>query len=198
MHEVTRILSAIEQGDAHAAERLLPLVYDELRRLAAQKLSQEKPGQTLEATALVHEAYLRLVKSERRGSSPPWSSRGHFFAAAAEAMRRILIESARRKRRRRHGGGRQRVDLDEALLVAPSPSDDLVALSDALDRLEATDPPAAQLVKLRYFAGLTMPDAARALGMTLRTAERNWTYARTWLHRELSQAGTTQPGSPGS
>jgi RNA polymerase sigma factor (TIGR02999 family) len=194
MSEVTRILSAIEQGDAMAAERLLPLVYEELRRLAAQKLAQEKPGQTLEATALVHEAYLRLVASERRASFLPWGSRGHFFAAAAEAMRRILIESGRRKRRPRHGGGRQRVDLDQALLVASAPSDELRALSEALDRLEATDPPAARLVKLRYFAGLTMPEAAQVLGMTLRTAERNWTYARTWLHRELSEAGHSEPG----
>jgi RNA polymerase sigma factor (TIGR02999 family) len=197
MNEVTRILSAIEQGDAQAAERLLPLVYEELRRLAAQKLAQEKPGQTLEATALVHEAYIRLVQSPQREhgtSQEPWTGRGHFFAAAAEAMRRILIEQARRKRRSKHGGGRQRVDLDEALLVAPAPSDDLLSLSDALDRLEAADSPAARLVKLRYFAGLTMPEAARALGMTLRTAERNWTYARTWLHRELSQAGTSEPG----
>jgi RNA polymerase sigma factor (TIGR02999 family) len=198
VNEITRILSAIEQGDPHAAEQLMPLVYDELRRLAAQRLAQEKPGQTLEATALVHEAYLRLVESERRGSSPPWSSRGHFFASAAEAMRRILIESARRKRRSKHGGGRQRVDLDDAFLVAPAPSDDLLALSDALDRLEEADPPAARLVKLRYFAGLAMAEAAQALGMPLRTAERNWTYARTWLHRELSKSGTSAPGSPSS
>jgi RNA polymerase sigma factor (TIGR02999 family) len=195
MSEVTRILSAIEQGDPHAAEQLLPLVYEELRTLAAHKLAQEKPGQTLEATALVHEAYIRLVDVDR---AQGWNSRGHFFAAAAEAMRRILIESARHKRRPRHGGGQQRVDLDEALLVAPAPADDLLDLSDALDRLEAADPPAAQLVKLRYFAGLTMPEAAEALGMTLRTAERNWTYARTWLHRELSQAGTSDPDLPRS
>jgi RNA polymerase sigma factor (TIGR02999 family) len=195
MSDVTRILSAIEQGDPHAAQQLLPLVYQELRLLAAQKLAQEKPGQTLEATALVHEAYLRLV-GDQRGSSPPWNSRGHFFAAAAQAMRRILIENARRKRRPRHGGGRQRVDLDEALLVVSAPSDGLLALTDALDRLEAEDSGAAQLVKLRYFAGLTMPEAAAALGVPLRTAERNWTYARTWLHRELGQGPTPEPGQP--
>ena len=193
MSDVTAILNAIEQGDARAAEQLLPLVYDELRQLAAQKLAQEKPGQTLQATALVHEAYLRLVgvDSEQR-----WQSRGHFFAAAAESMRRILIESARRKKRPKHGGGQQRVDLDEALLVAPDPSDDLLALSDALDQLEAADPLAARLVKLRYFAGLTMPEAAQALGIPLRTAERNWTYARTWLHRELSPTGPAEPDVP--
>jgi RNA polymerase sigma factor (TIGR02999 family) len=186
MSEVTHILDAIEQGDPHAAEQLLPLVYDELRRLAAQKLAQEKPGQTLQATALVHEAYLRLVAGERRGSSPPWNSRGHFFAAAAEAMRRILVEQARRKRGPRRGGGRQRVDLDEALSLAEPGSPDLLDLDQALTGLEAHDPQAAQLVKLRYFAGLTMPQAAEALGLSLRSAERNWRYARTWLHRELS------------
>jgi RNA polymerase sigma factor (TIGR02999 family) len=184
MSDVTRILSAIEQGDPHAAEQLLPLVYDELRRLAAQKIVQEKPGQTLQATALVHEAYLRLVDVEK---VQQWNSRGHFFAAAAEAMRRILIESARCKKRARHGGNRQRIDLDEALLVAVDPSEDLLALDEALGRFEGVDPVAAQLVKLRYFAGLSMPQAAEALGLPLRTAERNWTYARTWLHRQLSQ-----------
>src|SRR5436309_1817546 len=170
MSDVTRILSAIEQGDAHAAEQLLPLVYNELRKLAAAKLAQEKPGQTLDATALVHEAYLRLVEpSERRGSSPPeWNSRGHFFAAAAEAMRRILIEQARRKRRSKHGGDRRRVDLDQAVNLAESPATDLEALDDALGRLERVDPAAAQLVKLRYFAGLSMPQAAAALGVSLR------------------------------
>ena len=186
MNEVTRILSAIEQGDPHAAEQLLPHVYHELRKLAAAKLAVEKPGQTLDATALVHEAYLRLVDSERRGSSTPWTGRGHFFAAAAEAMRRILIEQARRKRRSKHGGGLRRVDLEEALALAePSPGG-LLALDEALTRLETIDPTAAKLVNLRYFAGLTMPQAAEALGLSLRSAERNWTYARTWLHRELA------------
>jgi RNA polymerase sigma factor (TIGR02999 family) len=191
MSEVTRILSALEQGDPQAAAELLPLVYDELRKLAAQKLAQEKPGQTLQATALVHEAYLRLVDVEE---AQHWNGRGHFFAAAAEAMRRVLVENARRKQRVKHGGGRQRIDLDEALLVAVDPSDDLLALDEALGRFEGVDPVAAQLVKLRYFAGLSMPQAAEALGLPLRTAERNWTYARTWLHRQLSQGDP--PDSP--
>jgi RNA polymerase sigma factor (TIGR02999 family) len=183
MTDVTRVLSAIEQGDPHAAEQLLPLVYDELRKLAAQKLAQEKPGQTLQATALVHEAYLRLVDADL---SPHWNSRGHFFAAAAEAMRRILVEQARRKRRPKHGGGRWRVELQEAGSQAEHPSDDLLALDEALARLELIDSIAAQLVKLRYFAGLSMPQAAEALGLSLRSAQRNWTYARTWLHRQLA------------
>jgi RNA polymerase sigma factor (TIGR02999 family) len=191
MGEVTRILSAIEQGDAQAAEQLLPLVYDELRKLAAQKLAQEKPGQTLQATALVHEAYLRLVDVDK---AEHWDSRGHFFAAAAEAMRRILIDNARRKRRPKHGGDRQRIDLEQAVALVEPLSDDVLALDDALHRLEATDPVAGQVVKLRYFAGLTMPQAAEALGISLRTAERNWTYARTWLHRELSQCDRAAPG----
>jgi RNA polymerase sigma factor (TIGR02999 family) len=182
MSEVTRILSAIEQGDPHAAEQLLPLVYDELRKLAAAQLAREKPGQTFEATALVHEAYLRLVGDQQ------FANRGHFFAAAAEAMRRILVESARRKGRLKHGGDRRRIDLDEAAAIVPAPTDDLLELNEALARLEATDPLAGGLVKLRYFAGLSMPQAAEALGISLRTAERNWTYARTWLHRELSRA----------
>jgi RNA polymerase sigma factor (TIGR02999 family) len=195
MTDVTRILSAIEQGDPHAAEQLLPLVYDELRKLAAQKLAQEKPGQTLQATALVHEAYLRLVGVEK---AQQWDSRGHFFAAAAEAMRRILVENARRKRRPKHGGDRKRLDLDAAAPVAEAPADDLVELDKALSRLETTDAPAARLVKLRYFAGLSMPQAAEALGISLRTAERNWTYARIWLHRELSRAdGETAEPDPG-
>ena len=193
MSDVTRILSAIEAGDPQAAGQLLPLVYDELRRLAAQKLAQEKPGQTLQPTALVHEAYLRLVGDADR---PRWEGRGHFFAAAAEAMRRILVENARRKHRAKHGGERQRLDLDEALLVAEEPSDELLALHEALDRLAETDAVAAQLVKLRYFAGLTMPEAAEALGLPLRTAERNWTYARTWLHRELFPDAAEPPQAP--
>jgi RNA polymerase sigma factor (TIGR02999 family) len=185
MNDVTRILSAIEQGDPNAVEQLLPLVYQELRQLAAQRLAQEKPGQTLQATALVHEVYLRLVDVDQ---VQHWNSRGHFFAAAAEAMRRIVVEQARRKRRLKHGGQRQRVDLHDALLVAEKQPDDLLALDEVLDRLAATDAVAANLVKLRFFAGLSMPEAAAALGLSLRSTERNWTYAKTWLHRELSQA----------
>jgi RNA polymerase sigma factor (TIGR02999 family) len=190
MNDVTQILSAIERGDAHAAEQLLPLVYSELRKLAEQRLAQEKPGQTLQATALVHDAYLRLVgqKDEQH-----WNSRGHFFAAAAEAMRRILVESARRKRRIKHGGNQQRVDFDVLACQVEAPVDDLLALDDALARLEATDEAAASLVKLRYFAGLTMPEVAAAMGVPLRTAERNWTFARTWLKRELSGGGGHGP-----
>jgi RNA polymerase sigma factor (TIGR02999 family) len=202
MSDVTQILSALEQGDPRAAEQLLPLVYDELRQLAAQRLAHEKPGQTLQATALVHEAYLRLVKPppstpEREGESGGghWNSRGHFFAAAAEAMRRILVENARRKRREKHGGRHHRVDLAEACPVVEEPGDDLEALDEALGRLEQTDPLAAQLVKLRYFAGLTMPQTAEVLGLSLRTAERNWTYARTWLLRELSRGEMDTPPS---
>jgi RNA polymerase sigma factor (TIGR02999 family) len=185
MNALTQILSAIEQGDPHAAEQLLPLVYDELRRLAAAKLAHEKPGQTLDATALVHEAYLRLVEGEQRGASPRWDSRRHFFAAAAEAMRRILIDNARRKQSVRHGGGRQRVELDEALSL-PEPRLDMLALDEALTRLAAKQPLKAELVKLRYFAGLTMPEAAQALGLSLATAERYWTFARSWLFAELA------------
>jgi RNA polymerase sigma factor (TIGR02999 family) len=183
MNEVTRILSAIEHGDSHAAEQLLPLVYKELRQLAARQLAQEKPGQTLQATALVHEAYLRLVNTDK---AQPWNSRGHFFAAAAEAMRRILVESARHKGRVRHGGRRRRVELDGACLVAASPNEDLLALDEALTRLAALDPMRAELVKLRFFAGLTMPEAAAFLGISLTTAERYWTFARTWLYAELA------------
>jgi RNA polymerase sigma factor (TIGR02999 family) len=184
MSEVTRILSAIDQGDPHAAEQLLPLVYEELRKLAAQKLAQEVPGQTLQATALVHDAYLRLVNVEKRQH---WNSRGHFFAAAAEAMRRILVEQARRKTRQKHGGELRRVDLDEALVVSED-AEQMLALDEALTRLTTVDPLAAQLVILRYFTGLTMPETAAALGISLRNAERNWTYAKTWLHRELADA----------
>jgi RNA polymerase sigma factor (sigma-70 family) len=199
MSEVTRILSAIEQGDPHAAEQLLPLVYDELRKLAAAKLANEKPGQTLDATALVHEAYLRLLPRRDRGplaqgapvahaaDAPPWDSRGHFFAAAAEAMRRILIDNSRRKGRVRRGGVRQRVDLDEGHLITDGPNDDLLDLDDALTRLAALDPVRAELVKLRFFAGLTMPEAAAALGISLATAERYWAFARSWLYAELNQ-----------
>jgi RNA polymerase sigma factor (TIGR02999 family) len=190
MDEVTGILQAIEQGDPSAAERLLPLVYEELRALAARRLAREQPGQTLDATALVHEVYLRLVDVER---AQHWNSRGHFFAAAAQAMRRILVESARRKGRARHGGGRRRVDLDEACAVAEGPCEDLLALDEALTRLEQADAVAARLVHLRFFAGLSMPQAAQALGLSLRSAERNWTYARTWLHRALSAADARDP-----
>jgi RNA polymerase sigma factor (TIGR02999 family) len=190
MSDVTRILTAIEQGDPSAAEQLLPLVYDELRRLAAAKLAQERPGQTLQPTALVHEAYLRLAG----GHAQHWDSRGHFFAAAAEAMRRILVENARRKERVRHGGQLRRIDLDEAVAAA-EPDEEMLAVDEALGRLEAVDPVAAQLVKLRYFAGLTMAQAADALGLSLRTAERNWTFARTWLHRELNRSGSGGPAS---
>lgn len=184
MPEITQVLSAIERGDSHAAQQLLPLVYDELRKLAAQRLAQEKTGQTLQATALVHDAYLRLVGQENEQN---WNSRGHFFAAAAEAMRRILVESARRKRRIKHGGDQRRVELDEVACTTDVPGADVLELDDALNRLEASDAAAAALVKLRYFAGLTMPEVATALGIPLRTAERNWTFARTWLKRELSR-----------
>ena len=185
MKEVTCILSAVEQGDPHAAEQLLPLVYDELRQLAAQKLVQEKPGQTLQATALVHEAYLRLVDV---GQAEHWDSRGHFFAAAAEAMRRILVESARKKKRLRHGGGRQRVDLQEAVSLADSPQDDLLALDEALTRLAAREPAKAELVKLRYFAGLSIDEAADLMHISRSTAKRYWAFARAWLLAEIDDA----------
>jgi RNA polymerase sigma factor (TIGR02999 family) len=188
MNDVTHILSAIEQGDPKAAGDLLPMVYKELRSLAAQKLAGEAPGQTLQPTALVHEAYLRLVG----GQDPGWSGRGHFFAAAAEAMRRILVERARRRKRLRHGGGRQ-LSLEGMELIGDIPSDDLLALDEALQRFAREDPRAARLVELRYFAGLSMPEAAEALGLPLRTAERNWTYARTWLHREVARGDTAPP-----
>ncbi len=187
MTEVTRILSAIEQGEPHAAEQLLPLVYDELRMLAAQKLAQEKPGQTLQATALVHEAYLRLVEpSERRGLSPPeWHSRGHFFAAAAEAMRRILIDRAREKGRLKRGGKLQRINIDDIALATKITPEQLLAVDEALGKLALDDPTAAQLVKLRYFAGLTVDEAGKAAGISTTTAYRHWNYARAWLHAEL-------------
>ena len=184
MSDVTRILSAIDQGDPQAAERLLPLVYDELRRLAAQRLAQEKPGQTLQATALVHEAYLRLMGAE---PAQQWNSRGHFFAAAAEAMRRILVDQARRKQTDKHGGGRQRVDFPEDFAAPAAPSDDLVALDEALSRLELHDADAARLVKLRFFAGLSHQEAAEAMGLSRGAADRLWALSRAWLFRRLSQ-----------
>ncbi len=183
MNEVTRILDAIGQGDAGAAAQLLPLVYAELRRLAAERMAQEKPGQTLQPTALVHEAYLRLVG---HGEERHWDSRGHFFAAAAEAMRRILVEQARRKQRVRHGGGRKRIGLDQVCSVVVPRADDLLALDEALTRLAAQDPVRAQLVKLHFFAGLTMPEAAQILGISLTAAERYWRFARAWLFAELT------------
>ena len=186
MNEVTRILSAIEHGDPQAAGQLLPLVYEDLRRLAARRLDREAPGQTLQATALVHEAYLRLVDEEQ---ARHWNSRGHFFAAAAEAMRRILVEAARRRRRIKRGGDRRRIDLDEAAPIIQPPIDDLLALDEALSRLAARDTMRADLVKLRFFAGLTMPEAARALGISLATAERHWAFVRTWLYVELTDSG---------
>ena len=186
MNEVTRILSAIDQGDPRAAERLLPLVYDELRRLAAQRLADESPGQTLQPTALVHEAYLRLTGND--GSGQNWDHRGHFFAAAAEAMRRVLVENARRKKRVKRGGDQQRVSMEAAESMVEGPTEDIVALDDALNRLTAHDPVKAEVVKLRYFAGLTMPEIARTLDISLATAERYWAYARTWLYADLADA----------
>jgi RNA polymerase sigma factor (TIGR02999 family) len=182
--DVTRILSAIEQGDPTAAEQLLPLVYDELRKLAAQRLAEEKPGQTLQATALVHEAYLRLVGGD---SGKPWNGRGHFFAAAAEAMRRILVDQARRKQADKRGGRRLRVDLPDDLAAPPAQADDLVALDEALSRLERHDADAARLVKLRYFAGLSHQEAANALGLSRGAADRLWALGRAWLFRQLSK-----------
>ena len=181
MDAITQVLNAIEQGDPHAAEQLLPLVYEELRKLATERMAQEKPGQTLQATALVHEAYLRLVDVDREQR---WNSRGHFFAAAAEAMRRILVEYARRKRRQKRGGDRQRVGLDEVQITVEGPSKDLVALDEALSKLAQEHPEKAELVKLRYFAGLTLREAAQVLGISRSTADRHWTYARAWLYRE--------------
>jgi RNA polymerase sigma factor (TIGR02999 family) len=186
MNELTPgLLNAIKQGDPHAAAQLLPLVYDELRHLAAHRLAHEAPGQTLQPTALVHEAYLRLLGG---AAEKHWDSRGHFFAAAAEAMRRILVESARRKRRLKRGGGRARLPLEEAELLAPEPSEDVLALDEALTELAATDRAAADLVQLRYFGGLSIPDAAQALGVSPRTAERLWAFARAWLRERVERA----------
>jgi RNA polymerase sigma factor (TIGR02999 family) len=189
MSEVTRILSAIDQGDERAAERLLPLVYDELRKLAARRLAREKPGQSLQATSLVHEAYLRLVDVEKVQS---WNSRGHFFAAATEAMRRILIDHARRKRRVKHGGDRKRVILEDEVCVA-DPREDVLALDEALEKLASQEPAKAELVKLRYFAGLTLEEAAACLGISKATAKRYWSVARAWLYAALTDPGNTGP-----
>ena len=185
MSDVTRILSDIEHGDPRAAEELLPLVYEELRQLAAGRLAQEKPGQTLQATALVHEAYLRLVDVDK---AQHWDSRGHFFAAAAEAMRRILVENARKKKRLRHGGAIRRIDLHEAASLADSPQDELLALDEALTRLAAREPAKAELVKLRYFGGLSIDEAADLMRISRTTAKRYWAFARAWLLAELDDA----------
>ena len=193
MTEVTRILSAIEQGDPNAAEQLLPLVYDELRKLAAAKLAQERPGLTLEATALVHEAYLRLVgdqepRTKDQGPQKHWNSRGHFFGAAAEAMRRILVDNARRKQSKKRGGDRIRLDLDQLAAATSERIDDVLDIDAALVGLANADPQAAELVKLRYFAGLSIPQAAAALGVSPRSADFLWAYARAWLLRSLGGA----------
>jgi RNA polymerase sigma factor (TIGR02999 family) len=185
MNDVTQILSRIESGDPTAADELLPLVYEELRKLAAQRLTEEKPGQTLQATALVHEAYLRLVGN---GDAQRWENRGHFFAAAAEAMRRILIENARRKNRLKHGGDRKRVDLLEKDFAVEDAPDEVLALDRALSKLELEDPPAAQLVKLRMFAGLSIEQAGAALGFSRATAYRQWNYARAWLRCAIEES----------
>ncbi len=189
MSDVTRILSAIEQGDPHAAEQLLPLVYEELRKLAAQRLAHEKPGQTLQATALVHEAYLRLVDVDE---AQAWNGRGHFFAAAAEAMRRILVERARHKGRIRHGGDLRRVDLLDAEAAAPTDDEQILLLDDALIRLADVRPQAAELVKLRFFAGLTVEESAVILTLSPRTARRLWAFARAWLRRDMERSGDSR------
>jgi RNA polymerase sigma factor (TIGR02999 family) len=193
MTDVTRVLSAIQQGDPHAADQLLPLVYDELRKLAAAKLAHEKPGQTLDATALVHEAYVRLVTpvkspASKEGEKAGWDSRGHFFAAAAEAMRRILVDQARRKRSEKHGGKRRRLELNMAAPVADPKLEadfDLLALDEALRQFEIEEPLKARLVKLRFFAGLSLEDAAKAAGISVATAKRYWVYARSWLYGKV-------------
>jgi len=185
MNNVTRVLSAIEQGDPQAPEQLLPLVYDELRKLAAQRLARESPGQTLQATALVHEAYLRLIGPQ----TPSWSGRGLFFSAAADAMGRILIETARRKRAGKHGGDLERVDFDSVDVAEAGPPADVLAVDEALSRLAAEDPTKAELVKLRYFGGLSVEDAGRVLGISRATADRYWAYARVWLYSELNDEG---------
>jgi RNA polymerase sigma factor (TIGR02999 family) len=183
MSDVTQIIAAVARGDKHASEQLLPIIYRELRTLAASKLAQEPPGQTLEATALVHEAYIRLVDSEEEQK---WKHRGHFFAAAAEAMRRILVEKARRKQRVKHGGEHDRVEMDDERLVCSVPSEQIVALDEALERFAQEEPEKAQLVKLRFFAGLSIEEAAEALGISRATASRHWTYARAWLYNAVA------------
>ncbi len=193
MNDVTRILSAIEQGGPHAAEQLLSLVYDELRKLARHKLAQEKPGQTLQATALVHEAYLRLVDVEK---AQHWDSRGHFFAAAAEAMRRILVNRAQEKRCCKRGGGWKRVELDGLAVVDDASDEDLIAINDALERLAQESQQCAELVKLRFFAGLTLDEAARSLGLARRTADRHWAYARARLYEMLSDESRLSGKNP--
>jgi RNA polymerase sigma factor (TIGR02999 family) len=194
MSDVTQILNAIEQGDPKAADQLLPLVYDELRKLAAQKLAQEKPGQTLQATALVHEAYIRLVGPEKGQS---WDGRGHFFTAAAEAMRRILINHARDKGRLKRGGQWKRVDLDRLAGVENASADDLLALDEALEQLARKNKRCADLIHLRFFAGLSLDEAAACLGLSPRTADRTWAFARAWLFQALNQDGAASPESPG-
>ena len=188
MSDVTQILERVEKGDGKAAEELLPLVYEELRKLAAHKMAQEAPGNTLQPTALVHEAWLRLVG----GGPSHWNSRGHFFSAAAEAMRRILIEAARRKQSQQRGGHLERQELDENTLVLDRPSEEILAVNEALEKLTNQDPVAADLVKLRYFAGMTLPEVAEALGMSPRTADRVWAYARSWLREEIDRDSLPQ------
>jgi RNA polymerase sigma factor (TIGR02999 family) len=204
MSDVTELLAAIQSGKRQAAEELLPVVYDELRRLARQKLAQEKPGQTLQATALVHEAYLRLVRPQKGeansdltqnqpAAGPEWNNRAHFFRAAAEAMRRILVDSARRKRSAKHGGSLDRAELAEVPAPQALDLEDVIVVSEALEKFEQQDAAKAELVKLRYFAGLTIEEAAMTLGISHATAERHWTYAKTWLFRELSRSGASSP-----
>src|SRR5262245_22602304 len=194
MSDVTRLLDAMGRGDPRAGEQLLPLVYQELRALAARNLAQEKPGQTLQATALVHEAYLRLAG---HSADENWNGRGHFFGAAAEAMRRILIENARSKKRLKRGGNPPRIELDEACIVSDVPSDDVLALNEALERLAIESPPRADLVKLRYFAGLTIEEAAAAMNISLATAKRYWTYSRAWLYHALAQTDESSEPTDG-
>jgi RNA polymerase sigma factor (TIGR02999 family) len=187
MNEITQVLERIQNGEPSAAEVLLPLVYEELRKLAAQRMAQENPGHTLQATALVHEAYLRLVDTDQRQH---WDGRGHFFAAAAEAMRRILVERARQKRAVKHGGGRRRLDADAVAIIAPDVDEDLVAIDEALNQLAALDPVKADLVKLRYFAGLTIEECAKSMGISCATAKRYWTYSRVWLYQTINHECT--------
>jgi len=191
MSDVTRILTAIEQGDASAADQLLPLVYNELRHLATLKIAHEKPGQTLQATALVHEAYVRLVGGSEGGAEQQWSGSRHFFAAAAEAMRRVLVDRARDKHRQKRGGGWRRLCLDQIDLPIDDPPEGVLDLDEALEKLQQEDPVCAELVKLRYFAGLTLQDAAAALGIPRRSADRYWAFARSWLYDELRQRDDT-------